>query len=93
MAHRDLCLEHNVRKVIIVFFYKSGGRGGGRRNALECNKLKAPLQLAILCPVNKSDQLSDGGRDEDEEEEKEDIQKIEGGEELCDEEGEGSLWW
>ena len=92
MAHRDLCSEHNVRKVIIVFFYKSGGRGG-RRNALECNKVKAPLQLAILCQVSKSDQLSDGGRNEDEEEEKEDIQKIEGEEELCDEEGEGSLWW
>ena len=70
MAHRDLCSEHSVRKVII-----------------------APLQLAILCRVSKSDQLSDGGRDEDEEEEKEDIQKIEGEEELCDKEGEGSLWW
>ena len=57
------------------------------------NKVKAPLQLAILCQVSKSDQLSDGGRNEDEEEEKEDIQKIEGEEELCDEEGEGSLWW
>ena len=91
MAHRDLCSEHNVWKVIIVFYQKSGGRG--RRNALECNKVKAPLQLAILCRVSKSDQLSDGGRDEDEEEEKEDIQKIEGEEELCDEEGEGSLWW
>ena len=28
MAHRDLCSEHNVRKVIIVFFISLGAGGG-----------------------------------------------------------------
>ena len=33
MAHRDLCLEHNVRKVIIVFFISLGAGGGKKKCA------------------------------------------------------------